>query len=196
MAFYNLDMNQKNKTKKIIIGLTGEIACGKGAVVDYLVKKYQASSYRYSKILRDILDRVYQEQTRKNMTDLSDWLRKNFGQDILSKTLANDIKQDKNKLIVFDGLRRAPELNIFKKIPGFILIKIVSGPKISYKRFIKRNENPGDHKKTYQQFLKDLKGLSDYEIPEVMKQANFEINNDGSMKNLYEQIDRIILKYG
>lgn len=179
--------------KKIIIGLAGEIASGKGAVVDYLVKKYGASSYRYSIILRDILDRVYQGQTRENLTNLSDWLRKNFGQDILSKVMADDITNDKNKLIVFDGIRRVPELNIFKKIPGFILIRIVGDSKIRYKRFIKRNENPGDNKKTYQQFLKDLKSVSDYEIPEVMKQADWEINNDGSLENLYKQVDQIVL---
>lgn len=182
------------KAKKIIIGLTGEIACGKGAAADYLVEKYQASSYRYSIILRDILDRVYQGQTRENMTDLSAWLRKKFGQDILSKTLARDLERDKNKLIVFDGIRRLPELNIFKKIPGFILIRVVSGHKISYERFIKRNENPDDHKKTYKQFLKNLKGLSDYEIPKVMKQADFEINNDGGLEDLHRQIDQIILR--
>lgn len=182
------------KNKKIIIGLSGEIACGKGVAVDYLVKKYKASPYRYSRILRDILDRVHQGQSRENMTNLSAWLRKNFGQDILSKTLARDIEQDKNKLIVFDGLRRLPELNIFKKIPGFILIRIVGDPKIRYKRLIKRNENPGDSKKTYRQFLKDHKGLSDYEIPKVMKQADFEINNNGSLDDLRKQVDRIITK--
>jgi dephospho-CoA kinase len=181
------------KNKRIIICLVGEIACGKGAVVDYLVKKYGASSCRYSIILRDILDRVYQGQTRENLTNLSDFLRKNFGQDILSKVMADDITNDKNKLIVFDGIRRVPELNIFKKIPGFILIRIVGDQKIRYKRFIKRNENPGDNKKTYKQFLKDLKGVSDYEIPEVMKRADLEINNDGSLENLYKQVDQIVL---
>lgn len=181
------------KNKKIIIGLAGEIACGKGAVADYLVKKHQAISYHYSRILRDILDRVYQGQTRENMTNLSDFLRKNFGQDILSKVMADDITNDKNKLIVFDGIRRVPELNVFKKIPGFILIRIVGDPKIRYERFIKRNENPGDNKKTYQQFLKDLRGVSDYEIPEVMKRADLEINNDGSLENLYKQVDQIVL---
>lgn len=181
------------KTKKIIIGLVGEIACGKGAAVDYLVKKYKAGSYRYSSILRDILDRIYEKQTRENLTNLSDWLRKKFGQDILSKTLARDMEKNKNKLIVFDGIRRLPELNIFKKIPGFILVRIVGDPKIRYERFIKRNENPGDNKKTYQRFLRDLKGLSDYEIPKVMKQADFEINNDGVLKELHKQVDQIIL---
>lgn len=181
-------------TRKTIIGLSGQIACGKGAVVEYLVKKYQASPYRYSRILRDVLDRLYLEQSRENMTNLSAWLRKEFGQDILSKTLARDIAKDKNKLIVFDGIRRLPELNIFKKIPGFVLIRIVGDPKIRYQRFLKRNENPGDNKKTYRRFLRDLKGASDYEIPQVMKQADFEINNDGSFSDLKKQIDRIILK--
>ncbi len=180
--------------KKLVIGLCGEIASGKGATVNYLVKKYGATSYLYSKILRDILDRIYQGQTRKNMTILSDWLRKTFGQDILSKTLANDLAKNKNRLIVFDGIRRLPELNIFNKIPGFILVRVVGDPKIRYERFLKRNENIGDNKKTYKQFLKDLKGISDYEIPKVMKKANYEINNNGDLKNLHKQVDQIILK--
>lgn len=178
--------------KKIIIGLSGEIACGKGAVVDYLVKKYQASPYRYSRILRDILDRVYQEQSRDNMTSLSAWLRKSFGEDILSKTIARDIEQDKNKLIVIDGLRRLPELEIFRKIPGFILVRIVGDQKIRYERLVKRNENPDDSQKTFRQFLKDIKDVSDFEIPKVMEQADLEINNDGSLKELRQQIDKII----
>ncbi len=181
-------------SKKIIIGLVGEIACGKGVVVDYLVKKYHASSYRYSRILRDILDRVYQDQSRENMTNTSNWLRKTFGQDILSRTLARDIAQDKNKLIVFDGIRRLPELNIFKKIAGFTLIKIVGDPRIRFQRLLKRNENPGDNRKTFEQFLKDQKDISDFEIPEVMKRANYEINNDGSLEDLHKQIDKLVKK--
>jgi dephospho-CoA kinase len=181
------------KNKKII-GLTGLISSGKGAVVEYLVKKHGASSYRYSTILRDILDRVYREQSRKNMTILSDWLRKNFGQDILSNVLAKDIKKDKNKLIVFDGIRRLPELKIFKKIPGFILISVVSDEKIRYRRLIARNENAGDSKKTFKQFLSDHQGVSDYEIPKVMKLADFEISNNGRLNDLFKQIDQIVIK--
>ncbi|MEI6596953.1 MAG: AAA family ATPase [bacterium] len=160
------------RNKNIIIGLVGEIASGKGAVVNYLEKKYQASSYRYSKIIRDILNRIDQDQTRENMALISGFLRKNFGQDILSKIMIKDIKRDKNKLIVFDGIRRVPDLKYFKNMSGFILIKIVGNQKIRYKRFIKRNENPGDNKKTYNQFLNDLKDASNYEIPKVMKLTN------------------------
>jgi len=182
------------KNKKIIIGLVGEFACGKGVAVDYLVKKYRASSYRYSKILRDILDRVYQGHSRENMINVSAWLRKNFGQDVLSKTLALDIARDKSRLIVFDGIRRLPELKIFKKIPGFILIAIESDPKIRYQRLLKRLENPGDTKKTYQQFLKDHKSVSDRDTPKVMTKANYRINNDGSLADLKKQVDEIIAK--
>ncbi|MBU0646899.1 AAA family ATPase [Patescibacteria group bacterium] len=180
--------------KKIIIGLTGEIACGKGAIVNYLVKKYNASSYRYSTILRDVLDRVYQDQTRHNIIATSDFLRKNFGEDILSKTLAEDIKKDKNKIIVFDGVRRIPELKYFKNISNFILISVYSDPKIRYERVVERNENQGDDKKTFKQFMLDQKGVSDFEVPETMNQADFKINNNGNLENLYKQVDQIISK--
>ena len=183
-------------SKKIIIGLTGEIACGKGAIVNYLVKKYNASSYRYSTALRDILDRVYQDQARHNMVAVSDFLRKNFGENILSKVLHEDIKKDKNKLIIFDAVRRIPELNYFKKISDytFILISIYSDPQTRYKRCIERNENQGDNKKTFEQFILDQKSVSDYEVPEVMEQSDFKINNNNKLEDLYKQVDQIISK--
>ena len=42
--------------KKIIIGLTGKIACGKGVTKKYILSKYgeRAADYRFSTILRDI----------------------------------------------------------------------------------------------------------------------------------------------
>ena len=53
--------------KKIIIGLVGQLACGKGTVAEYLKEKYGASVYRYSTMLRDVLNRLYLEINRVNM---------------------------------------------------------------------------------------------------------------------------------
>ena len=180
------------KNKKIILGLVGQIACGKGAIVKYLEKKYQASSYRFSTILRDAMNTLDIELNRKNLSLFSKIIRKNFGEDTLAKVIARDVVGDKNKIIVVDGIRRMMDIKYLNKINGFKLIKITANSKLRYERVISRNENKGDNKKTYKEFLADQKIEADAEIPKVMKKTKIEINNEGSLENLYNQIEKII----
>ena len=58
----------------------------------------------------------------------------------------------------------------------------------------KRNENAGDDKKTFADFINDGKKEAELEIPTVMGNASFTINNDGSLEDLYKQINEIIVK--
>ncbi len=178
--------------KKIIIGLAGLLATGKGTVAKYLEKKYQASSHRFSTMLRDILNRLYLPITRQNMQKISTVMRKNFGEDIIARVITQDVKNDKNKIIVLDGVRRLVDIKYLKKIPGFKLVRLVTDEKIRYQRLIGRGENKDDKKKTFKQFLADHKKEADRQIPLVMKKADLEINNDGSLQDLYKQIDKII----
>jgi dephospho-CoA kinase len=57
-----------------------------------------------------------------------------------------------------------------------------------------RNENEGDNKKTFEQFLEDHNAEADKQIPEVMKTAKYTIDNSGTLEDLYKQIDEIIKK--
>lgn len=180
--------------RKIILGLVGEIASGKGTVAKYLEKKYKASFYRFSTILRDILNRLYLEMTRENIQKTSTMIRKYYNEDILAKVMAEDVKNENNNIIIVDGVRRLADIKFLKKLPGFKLVKVVSKPEIRFKRLIKRKENKDDKNKTYKQFLADHKKEADREVPKVMERAKLEINNDGSLKELYKQIDRIIKK--
>jgi len=190
-------MTKKNTKKKIIIGLTGKMASGKGTVVKYLIKKHKVDTYKFSKILRDILDRLYLEKSRKNIQNTSTFLRKNFGEDCLARAITEDVKKSKNKLIIVDGIRRLVDIKylIKEKNIKFYLIAIEIDPKIAYQRLIKRNENKGDNKKTYQQFLADQRKESDREIPKVIKKADFIIDNNGTLKDFKKQISKLSDKY-
>ncbi len=44
--------------KKIILGFAGEIASGKGTAAKYLVGRHEAATYRFSTMLRDIVERL------------------------------------------------------------------------------------------------------------------------------------------
>ena len=177
---------------KKIIGLVGQISSGKGTIAEYIEKKHKSSTYRFSTILRDVLDRLHVEITRKNMQDMSTFLRKQFGEDLLAKVIAEDVKSDENNIIVVDGIRRMADIKYLEEIDGFKLIKITADPKIRYERLIQRTENHGDTKKTYEEFLADQEKEADAEIPIVMEKAEMEINNDGDLKDLEKEIEKVI----
>lgn len=178
--------------KKIIFGLTGEICAGKGTIVKYLAEKHGATSYRFSTMLRDLLNRLYLPVSRENMQNISTGMRQTFGEDIMAKVIAEDVKNDKNNIIIVDGVRRLADIKYLKEIPGFKLARIVAEPETRFKRLTLRKENPGDEAKTYEEFLADHKKEADAQVPIVMEKADLEINNNGSLENLYKKIDQII----
>lgn len=178
-------------TKKII-GLVGKISSGKGTVAEYLKKNNNAVTYRFSTILRDILKRLHKKITRENMQNLSTTLRQNFGEDLLAKVIAEDVKKDERDLIVVDGIRRLADIKYLSELPHFTLVKIMATPEIRYKRLIQRTENQGDTQKTYEEFLADEKKEADAEIPVVMEKAEIELSNEGGFEELYGQINKII----
>ncbi|MDP3043484.1 MAG: AAA family ATPase [bacterium] len=176
---------------KKIIGLAGKISSGKGTVAKYLEEKNNAVTYRFSTILRDILNRLHKEITRENMQNLSTILRRGFGEDILAKVIAEDVKKENNSLIVVDGIRRLADIKYLTKLPNFKLVKIIADSKIRYQRLIQRTENRGDTQKTYEEFLADEKKEADAEIPVVMENAEIELNNNGNLEELYKQIEEL-----
>ena len=178
--------------KKIIIGLVGQISSGKGAVAKYLEKDYKAAVFRFSTMLRDILNRLYIEISRENMCILSKILRKNFSEDIMAKVIIKDIIKSKKRLVVVDGIRRIADIKHLKSMENFKLIKITVDPKIRYERLVLRNENIGDNKKTFKEFLADQKKEAESEVLSVMNQADIEITNNGSWEEFNKRIKKMI----
>lgn len=177
---------------KIILGLTGLMACGKGTATKYLVAKHKAKAFRFSTVFRDILDRLYLPQSRANMQRLSLALRQLFGQDLLAKTMATDIAKTKEKILVIDGVRRLEDIQYLRKMPNFKLVSLEMKEKLRYERLVSRGENADDKHKTWEQFLKDQQGETELTIPEVMKQADVVIDNNGSLEYLYKQLDQLV----
>lgn len=180
--------------KKTIIGLVGELASGKDVTKKYLEDHYGASCHRFSTILRDVLSRLYLPIVRKNLQNLSTVLRGHFGEDLLAKIIAEDVKNDPHEIIVIDGIRRDADIIYLRNLPGFVLLSLEVDAKTRYERLIKRKENADDASKTYEQFLVDGQKEAELEIPKVMAEANYKLNNNGSHEDLYRQLENIIIE--
>jgi dephospho-CoA kinase len=140
------------------------------------------------------LDFIAIEQNRDNLMALSTFLRQQYGEDILARAIAKSVIETTAKLVVVDGIRRPMDIKYLRPIPGFVLVAIEASPEIRYQRSVTRNENPGDDQKTYEEFLEDHHKETEAAIPEVMSQANYQLDNNGSLTALDEQIDKIMEK--
>jgi dephospho-CoA kinase len=177
---------------KIILGLAGEIASGKGTIAKYICEKYDGGSHRFSTMLRDVARRMYLEESRENLQKISTIFRENFFDDILSSVIAKDVENDEHNIIAIDGVRRLADIKFLKKLPGFKLIYIEADIKNRYGRIINRGENSDDKSKTFEEFEKDHQREAERQIKDLKKYASFVVNNNGSCEDLYKQIDGII----
>lgn len=177
---------------KIIIGLAGEIACGKGTIAKYALEKYSGTSYRFSTMLRDVLNRLYLEYSRQNLQKISMLLRQNFGEDIMAKVMFEDVKKDAADIVMIDGVRRLADIKYLRQLPEFKLVYIEADIKKRYERIIRRGENPDDNYKAFGVFKKEHEHESESQIKDLKNYADFLVNNSSSYEALYEQADKII----
>ncbi len=177
---------------KLILGITGEIASGKGTIAKHTAAEYGANTRRFSTILRDLLDRVYVQQTRENIANISTALRKTFGEDLLAKAMYHDTQNDQHEIVVVDGVRRLADITFLLELPHFKLIYVEADMQIRYERIIKRGENTDDLSKTFEEFKRDHELETELQIKDLKNYANYIINNDGVYADLYKQVDEII----
>lgn len=177
---------------KLIIGLTGPIASGKTTVANYLKDTHEASTHRFSTMMRDVLDRLYIEQTRSNLQTLSTVIRQAFGEDTFAKVMAGDVENDSSSIVVVEGIRRPDDAIYLRELPNFILVAITADEETRYKRITQRSENLDDQGKSFAEFLEEEKQESEQKIIDIMKDADITINNNGSLEELYKSISALI----
>lgn len=183
------------QTNKIIFGFVGDLASGKGTAAKYLQEKYGATTYRFSTMLRDILDRVYVPKSRENLQQLSTFLRESYGQDVMSRVIAEDVARDNNTLVIVEGIRRPSDIEYLKKLEGFHLVYLTGEPRIRWERLVARKENPGDSEKTFEEFLKDEQAEADKLIKELGNTAPDKIENNGGFDEFYQKLDTLVSTY-
>lgn len=187
--------NHKKAPDKLIIGLAGAMASGKGTAAEYLKNKYHAATYRFSTMLSDALDRFYLERNRDNFVKISEIIRGTFGEDIMAKTMAKDVEKDTNTIIVVEGVRRLADTKYLRKLEGFVLAEISADIKTRYKRLTQRSEKTDDKTKTFAEFKADHKRSTELSILAVAKQATEKIDNNGDLARLCQQLDKLVKKY-
>jgi len=179
---------------KIILGIIGEMGAGKSTITSYLKEKYGAVTFRFSDMLGDILERLHIEPARENFQDLSTALRQTFGEDIMSQDIARDVAEAAADFIITEGVRRPTDVAYLRALPGYRLVSLVAAERTRYERLLKRSEKTDDQTKTWADFQKEGQKETETKIKEVAAGADFIVDNNGPLEELYRQMDEIVAK--
>ena len=188
-------MNKKfNNLKKLLVfGIAGMPGSGKTEVCKILSKKFNAPIYIMGDIIRKIAKERNIEPTRNNLEKIMLKIREEEGKDIIAKKIIEEIKLSniKNGVIIIDGIRSIHELDFFKKnFKNFILLAIIASKENRFLRLFKRKRE--DDPSSFEEFIKRDRIESSIGLGAVLAEADFYILNDGTLKELNKQIQKIL----
>ncbi len=180
---------------KLIIGLTGPKASGKGVIADFLKSK-GFTYFSLSDIVREeARNRGLANYTTKQLQDIGNELRLKFGNSVLADRIIEKVKHTQNNRFVIDGIRNPAEVMAFKTAfnENFILISITAPREKRFQFMLSRNR-PSDPK-TWEEFIKiDERDLGKDEsshgqqVKKCMQMADITIENDSTIQVLTQKL--------
>lgn len=180
---------------KLILGLTGEKASGKGTVAAYLKERYGASSYRFSDILTTTLKIYGLPISRPNQIKLFEILSEAFGSDVLARAMRERAADDANAIVVVDGVRRMDDIKYLRELSGFHIVYVTAYQRLRYERSVARNEKADESELTFDEFAhEEATASTEITIPGVAAQAEIKIENNGTKEELFEKIGALVAK--
>lgn len=178
-----------------VIGLVGEKGSGKQTFVNFLKEiapDLNIRQVRFSDILAQTLMIWDIPNTRANLQKLSLVMEENFGQSSLANAAKFSIEGDMADVVVFDGIRREPELKLVSEMPNSTLIYITADQKLRYERLKERSEKVGEIGLTFEQFLEEEKSKAEINIPILGEKADLKLENNGTLEEFKNKIKQLL----
>lgn len=187
---------------KRVIGVVGPIASGKGVVISFLQKQgYEVLSL--SDVVRERAKEWGLEMTRKNLQDVGDKLRKQFGNSILAEMVAPQIAKNlpglpagRERKFVIDAIRNPAEVAFLTKEFGAYIIGVTASARDRFER-MKQRANSYDPT-TWEEFEKVEardRGIGQQshgqQVEKCLEMADITIKNTGNLEELHRKIASI-----
>jgi dephospho-CoA kinase len=182
----------------MILGITGTIGAGKGAVVDYLVKEKGFTHYSARDFLvQEILSRDL-PMNRDSMHSVANEVRSRYQASHIIKTLYARAAAAGHDAVI-ESVRATGEAEFLKE-NGVMLVAVDADQKLRYERIVKRGSvtDDIDFVTFVMQEKKELQSDDAHgqNLLGVMAMADYRIENDGSMEELHAKVDEVLKALG
>lgn len=182
----------------MIIGITGTLGAGKGAIVDYLVEKKGFVHYSSSDLLREMLMERDDHIDRDSLAVFGRQIRATDPAGVPKLTYER-LKKDDPENAVLEALHSKGEAEFVRGIGGKI-VGVDADVKTRYERITKRGSEKDNV--TFEKFLAQTKreeasveDATGHSIRDVLDMADAVIENNGSLDELHEKIERLLLQF-
>ena len=184
----------------MIIGITGSIGGGKGTVVDYLRSKHNFLHYSSSNLLVEILKERGEVVDRDGMNRVANELRAQNSAGVPAENYKRYEAEDGESDAIFESIHSIPESDFIKEVGG-IMIGITALPEVRYERIVARGsvKDNVSKEKFIEQQVREEAGSDDPNKSNIFKTiaaADYKIENNGTVEELYAQVDNILLELG
>lgn len=181
----------------MIIGIAGTIGAGKGTVVEYLKSKGFVS-YSSSALLGELVEKEGNPKTRDFLSPMATRLQKEYPGGVVEKNYREKFLAEHPENAIFESIHRQSEADFVRSIGGKI-IGVDANLEARYARTSVRNEGEKDHT-TFGDFKKQSQiedngggdAMRDNNIRAVIDSADFTVTNNGSIEELYAQMEEAL----
>ncbi len=170
-----------------LIAVVGLARSGKDTVADMLVKKYGFEHLDFfSNVIRPLMEAQGKKALKENAARFGNEMRAKFGMGVFGEKMTQKI-QGKEKVVV-TGARSLEELKELEKVAEHFFILKVSAPEEM--RFARRSGLDPAEEKAF--FGRDKNDLEHKGLEQVLKSADFSIENHGSLMELEKAVESVM----
>lgn len=173
-----------------VIGFCGKAGSGKSTVLKAI--EDLGKIITMGDIVRNEAKNRNHTLEGENLGEISTELRENFGPEIIAEKCVELIKNSDSETIFVDGLRSPEEVRVFRKSWTFPVVAVIVEDITRFERLLKRGRL--DDPKTLEDFKSRDKREGAYGLAEVMKSANYKVNNNVSKESVQKKTRDLIIK--
>lgn len=181
----------------MIIGITGTLAAGKGTIVEYLVKK----GFKHYSVRNFLIEEIKRRNlivNRDSMVFVANELRETNSPSYIAEKLYEIANREGGNCVI-ESLRTPGEVLSLKSKGDFYLFSVDANVKLRYERAVLR-ESETDRISFIEFVDNELREMENTDpnkqnIKKCMDLANFRLINNGTLEELYLEIEKIISKF-
>lgn len=187
--------------KRIVVGIVGPIASGKGVASEVFQNKGFKHYSLSNRIREELRERGLPEDDRLHQQNVGDELREKFGSGVLAQMTIEKIRDDKERKIVIESIRSPGEINVLRESLGAFILGVDATQENRFK-YLKGRGREGDAT-TWKEFLKfdtretsGKRGDHQIQVDQCLKMADLVIRNDGSKDELVTEVEKAMTSLG
>ncbi|MBO4645654.1 MAG: AAA family ATPase [Bacteroidales bacterium] len=179
----------------IIIGITGTLGAGKGTVVEYLKEHYGFAHFSVRDFLKEEVARRGMPQNRDSYTSVANELRAQHTPSYIVDCLYERAAAQGTNAII-ESIRTPGEIDSLSRKSDFRLWAVDADPNIRYQRAILRNSETDQV--SYETFIANEQremtstDPNKQNLSECIRRADALFSNNGTIEELYRQIQAIL----